>query len=157
MSLSATNATGEAAIQVSVNETNSLQSQNNVTGADDLLFGTLSPFPASLYLSPMYLGVFEGNYTISDLSSASPLEVLVQPTYTGLLGRVDYFVFQASSDNATAYVSELALNETWLPVSQSWTTPVSGTVTVKGLSPGVYTVAAGDEWGEILLLYFIVS
>jgi hypothetical protein len=151
------NSKGGGAIEALVNETNTLRSSNDVTGANDVLFGSLSPFPTGLYLTPMYLAVYRGNYVVSNLSSASPLAIMVQPTYTGMPARVEYFLFQPSSDQATAFVSQQVSNGTWPLPSPSWSGPVSGRATFQGFSPGKYTVAAGDEWGEILLLYFVVK
>jgi hypothetical protein len=127
-------------------------------------FPSIRDWETNLGGCPSFLSiqVYSGHYTISNLSTATPLQISnpgrLVPCEPGLGG---YFRFQPSSDKAA-----------YLFPSSSYTGPgypMSQTVEAKGYYPsnqsqnfipfpaGSYTVAAGDEWGQLTISYFSVS
>jgi hypothetical protein len=110
--------------------------------------------------------VYSGHYAMSNLSTASPLQISnpgrMAPCGPPVaLEKEAYFRFQPSSHKAA-----------YLFPSSSYTGPgypMSQTVEAKGYYPsnqsqnfirfpaGSYTVAAGDEWGQLTISYFSVS
>lgn len=164
---------------VTMSETNTFFSTNNVTSSwwatnhtsIPLPLPGGEPFPTDLYLTPMALAIYSGYYVPDNVSSAQALVTIPRVTASLPLS-VGYFVFQPLSDNATAFEYwQPSGNKTWEPYGDNWTAPVAGSFSLQGtyldynyppsqvqkFAPGFYTIAGGDEWGQLVLLYFVVK
>ncbi len=148
---------GEA-LQINVSEYNILPTSNDIScGKNWAVDGlTLGACP-NVYVQPFGVAVFQGRYTAQNISQATPLDIFAPvacPNYSRLI--TDY-IFQPGSMDA--YVMPVCF------ITQA--TPMSAQVTVNGiykqgtqlypLDPGVYTIVAGDEWGNIEFLYISVG
>lgn len=151
---------------ISVSEFNTRSTTNNVTKAglwavQGLSLGACDTEGYSVY--PFGVAVYQGRYTGANLSQATPLEVYPVVPCPMLLRLVTGYLFQPTSDLAVILPS--ASNGTTLLQPMSANVTVRGTypasplanATLQPLSPGVYTVAAGDEWGTLATLQFSVS
>jgi hypothetical protein len=156
-------------IVVTVDEENTLSSFNNLTCASDWPFPHGEPFPSSLLGSPLSLAIYKGYYTLDNVSSGDALDVLPGQTMTVVIS-IRYLVFQPDSDAASAIAYERSeTSNQWEPIFL-WSQGITGTSWFSGtypdanygegpigaFSPGTYTIAAGDEWGQAILLHFIV-
>jgi hypothetical protein len=175
LSLNTTTIQSGQAINVTASIFNTLSTINNVTGANDWAIPSLpsaSSFPCPTYLEYQ---VYQGWYS-SEIISQSGLPLQVTPVFQFLsciILRWSYYVFQAYSD--TAYIPSVisALNsstmyqDTQMRVSSSLTGNYSdvynasiftqnGALPPPPFRPGVYTIVAGDEWGQIVLQHFVV-
>lgn len=166
-------------ISVFIDESNTLNTTNTVNGSDNwklyLAIGPCGPLN-----QPDGVAFFKGYYTASNISSATSLVIYRPGTYNcPLIVSIACYAFPPSSDNATAFweqsggtlrngttVWSIAPFGTWsqsaeITVSGYWTDSpfdVLGTsATLHNLEPGVYTVAGGDEWGQLVILHFEVT
>lgn len=143
---------------VTVSEFNTMSVENNITKASlwavpGLSLGVCAGEEYSVY--PFGIAVYQGSYSEANISLATPLEIYPTVACPMLLRLVTGYLFQPMNDSAVI-----------LPDSGSLPTPMSGSVTVSGvyfrellkpLSPGTYTVAAGDEWGALETIQFAVA
>jgi len=168
LSINATTITSGESVNVTAGEYNTLPRTNNVTASRDWppvkglgigICGTLN--------EPFGMAVFRGYYTTSSVRTASPLmryepnELVNCPM---ILSGIASYSFYPNSPNAQISGSctpnpclEGAIKASF-EVNGFWNTvPIAGQSYHAELTPGVYTVAAGDEWGHLLLLYFVVN
>jgi len=163
-------------INVSVSIFNTLSTVNNVTGASDWAISSIhssASFPCSNYV---YYQVYQGHYSEANISSAnSPLQV--SPVYQYLSCPVfqrSYYLFQPLSDNASIPVGYYTTNsstlyqntemtESGMLIGNYSTSYNSAVFTTNGALPpppfptGTFTLAAGDEWGQLAILHFTVG
>jgi hypothetical protein len=158
LALDATNIPPGGSLGVKVSEFNTRSVANNVTKADlwsvqGLSLGACATEGYSIY--PFGVAVYQGKYTVANLSEGTPLQIFPEVPCPMLLRLVTGYLFQPLNDSAVI-----------LPSSGSLATPMNANVTVDGeysggslqpLSPGVYTVAAGDEWGALEAIQFTVG
>ncbi len=159
LALNATNLPSGKTLGVSVGEFNTKSVLNNVTKADlwavqGLSLGACETEGYSVY--PFGIAVYQGRYTEANVSQGTPLQVYAQVACPMLLRLVTGYVFQPMSDSAVILPSS----------GSSSPVPMNANVTVRGdysqgtlqfLGPGVYTVAAGDEWGALATVQFSVG
>jgi hypothetical protein len=167
------------AVNITASIFNIRASQNNVTDISDWALPVLQDFSTQPAQCPSYVSfqIFQGYYTESNISSAkSPLQlspVGLAPACVNLAG-AGYFLFQLSSNHASILVSKPPPTFTTLPmwtsrviagnfstkccanVSSITSIPVSPS-SAPPFHPGTYTIVAGDEWGDVALLYFVVT
>ena len=107
---------------------------------------------SSIY--PFGVAVYEGHYTQANLSSAARLNLYPLVPCPLFIRYISGYYFQPNSNEAVV-----------LPGSGSATPMASGVVASgnytqgesrTNFAPGEYTVAAGDEWGSLVFLYFVV-
>jgi hypothetical protein len=119
-------------------------------------FNSFCPASASPY--PIGIAIFAGYYVPMNVSSGYPLNLAKPgPYYCGYAGNFQSYYFSPNSNFAV-----LAPNDTTnifihasTIVNGSW---VSGKgATFAHFSTGAYTVVEGDEWGDLLFLYFKVT
>ncbi len=107
-------------------------------------------WPCGVQLAPYGYVVYRGYYTVSNISLGR--DVLRQPNYfcieTGTESPSSYSVPPVWSSSVRVY----AIDGGW--VSQG--SYEVGVTSLGSSSPGVYTIAAGDEWGSLVLLHFSV-
>ena len=164
LSLNATSIQKGDAVNVSLAEYNTLAAMNNVTTSTDWPVTGLSDGACGTLNKPMGFEVFSGYYTASNVSSTKSLE-LYSPgprSCPAILSEINAYGFHALSSIANTYGS--------CNPQLCYTREISSGAVVRGdwesvfligssfhvLAPGVYTVVAGDEWGTLAFLYFIV-
>jgi hypothetical protein len=114
---------------------------------------------------PFGVSVFQGSYTVANLSSATPLE-LNDPN-TQVIGcmppvsNVTAYDFKSSSDIATLDGDAINGSTTFEMSAEviggiNWVGNPPNAVQ-QYFEPGVYTVVGGDEWGNMVILHFTVS
>lgn len=164
LSLSATSLAEWGTLGISVSEFNTQTTPNNVTKAQDWAVTGLSLGPCategySIY--PFGVAVYKGAYTGSNISEASPLNIYPTVACPMLIRLVTGYLFQPLNDSAVILPSNGAS-----PTPMRRAVAVNGTYAVarvplesslQPLGPGVYTVAAGDEWGALVTLQFTVG
>jgi hypothetical protein len=150
-------------VAVTVDEENPGDAPLNVSASADWPIQGLAVGPCGPLNYPVGLAVLRGNYDVANVSSAKALQVY-RPGIAAcpmILSGIGSFEFQASGDNATIFggcqssggggcLSE-TINST-VSFDGYWN---GGALT--SFQSGVYTVVAGDEWGGIAMLHFVVT
>jgi hypothetical protein len=155
---------------------NTLSTENNVSGASDWAIPSLTSdtsFPCPTYL---YYQVYQGWYSVANISESGIMPLQVAPVYQYLscpIFQRSYYLFQPFSDVASVPVGYFVTNSsvyyqpTEMAVSSSlvgnysmWYnasifTP-NGALLPPPFPSGIYTIVAGDEWGQMVLLHFVV-
>lgn len=155
-------------ISINVTEYNTLPGVNSQTASDNWAITGLSLGPCGSHI-PAGITVFRGYFSLNNISQASSSNDSLQFYAPGFYSCPAMFViqsysFQPNSDNASfAYectpapcYSEVFPQSATVDFNGSWSSP-SETPVLSNLTQGVYTVAAGDEWRQLVLLHFIVS
>jgi hypothetical protein len=171
MAMNATFLRSGEAISITLNETNTLPHFNNITASNNWVY---SGFPEQecsngpgLSNLPIAMAIVQGYYSESDLNGTTSLPILSAPG--GGVCPTIFFIPPSEYDfypssNVAAIVSNYGTlffnvqNEsisTSLSFSGYYNSSYPNTETIK-FSPGVYTVIGGDEWGELVLLHFVV-
>ena len=155
LSLNATQITSGQSIGIGVSVLNTLPTTNNVSAS------TLTPFDVRLGSCPNQnypfgVAVFQGRYFAGNVSQGTPLQIFPNAPCPLFIRFISGYVFQPNSNLAVI-----------LPGGNGSASPMSNSVTVGGtytgysqttaLAPGLYTVAAADEWGVSVFLYVQVS
>jgi len=155
LSLNATEITPGQSIGINVSVLNTLPSTNNVSAS------ALSPFDVRIGSCPNQdypfgVAVFQGRYFAGNVSQGTPLQIFPDAPCPMFIRFISGYVFQPNSNAAVI-----------LPGGNGSSTTMSTNVTVGGtytgysrstaLAPGLYTVAAADEWGVAVFLYVQVS
>ncbi len=152
-------------IAITVDETNVLSTINDVPVANKLPSELISGFTNQPPIFPFGMAVFQGDYTLSNYSNATPL-VIRNPSevYVGtpVAGPTSYS-FQPLSDTAVleggSYNSSNGLKMQYeISVNGYWPGDnFSSNSQLTNFEPGIYTVVAGDEWGNLVILHFTVA
>ena len=173
LSVNATRIISGQGINISVSDTNQLPTENNVTVVQSWALYALTiwgcPHP------PVGIAVFKGFYTYTNISSATGLQI-VEPGNWGCPAVwviTKSLTFNSSSDMLISLLPEEAsiplvmnlqlygyYNENSAQYGDSGYDPNSTTVLppyIIPFSPGIYTIAGGDEWGSLAILYLTVS
>lgn len=158
------------AILVLVSLLNTLVTSNNLSSAQDWPLTGLSAGYCSNYNQPFGIDIFQGYYTKENVTSASPLS-LFAPQYCPVYFPPNFFVFdpksnyvnEVSMQKSSAATNPLGDAEREIPLSGYCCTESLGTQNCTcmtyGAIPfevGTYTIAGGDEWGDLVLLHFTV-
>jgi hypothetical protein len=158
----AANGPNGGSLTITIQEWNTLNRVNNVTAANAWRV------PPS-NLTDVYMGgvvgfaIYNGTYDSNSLTLGKPLPLMEIGSSISCTGCSSprYYLFQPLTDNATAfpvgsfpyYAGSSALISLNVTVSGYWT---SGTQ-FEDFPPGTYTVAASDQWGQVVLLQFTVK
>lgn len=151
-------------VSINVTEYNTLHVTNNVTRASNWPLSGMTLGPCGTLNYPFGVSVFQGYYdqgNFSLLANQSSLALFAPGTYPcpAILVFSSY-IFSPQSENASLGVapnstlpafpmtSDLSINGTW--------TQNSGPA-YHEFAPGNYTVVAGDEWGDVVLVHFSVA
>jgi hypothetical protein len=150
-------------ISVTIDEKNTLTIENNVPAANGWPVQGLNVGPCGTVNYPFGISIVQEYYDTKSVASVTPLR-LYDPNAIyhcpDILAGITSYDFQPSSDNANIYTSynsepltiamtaEVSAKGFWSPGSKS---------TFSNFTPGIYTVVAGDEWGALIVLHFIVS
>jgi hypothetical protein len=152
-------------IHIVITESNTLSKMNKLDISAKWPMSGLSLGICGTDGYPFGVIVFQGSYTTSNLSSATPLELYDPNTYVvGCMppvSNVTAYAFNPSSDIATLD-GDATNGSTTFEMSAE----VIGGINWVGnppnavqqyFEPGVYTVVGGDEWGNMVILHFTVS
>ena len=172
--------TGDS-VNLSVSARNILSTPNNKSSESDWAlpalgqgFGPCTP----LNNSPFRIAAFLGHYTMQNISQAKPLTVAnpIGAYSCAEISQFVYLVFQPNSSNVEIYgcLGSSCLTQGPFQMNRSYfesyfqdagyytnssseigTTTQSYSYHILGV--GDYTVAVGDEWGDLTLLYFTVT
>ena len=146
-------------VKVSISETNSLSSMNNVTAAQK--WGTTFSLGRCSANYPFGMVLLKGYYTLQNFAQGekvplqSPVQnyLCVKPLFS-----TNYYHFLPKSDTAVVQVG-MGNQTVTLPMETSIS--ITGYWTAQGnftpLQHGTYTLVAGDEWGAFALLRFSVN
>jgi hypothetical protein len=148
-------------IAITVDEKNTLSTTNNLPATDNLPPEFVSGFPNDPSF-PLGLAVLQGNYTVSNYSTVTPLIVynpgevytgtsITAPTSYSFSPFIDVAVLNGgeyNSSNAIRLHIEISVNVYW---------PNNESASSNNFEPGIYTVVAGDEWGTLVVLHFTVT
>jgi hypothetical protein len=184
-SLNSTEIPSEEAIDISGQVNNVLMNANNLTASSDWAIPGLSAGSCDSGNStnklffPIGLAIFRGNYGLNNLSGASPLSVWAAiscpvdfafngTTIVGDWSSLSDYSLLPGSDNGSqsGYIrtsqslEESGVFPTELNMSAQFSAN-SGTGfrqynSLLSAEPANYTVAVGDEWGQLVLLHFSV-
>jgi len=164
LSLDSTTYQPGQSVTITIGETNTLPSTNSVPASDKWPLSALGVGPCGSINYPFGIAIFQGNYTSSDILSATPLK-LYNPTAMyncpAMLSGISTYAFQPSSGTAAIFQNSgtsPVLTENMDSEVQSigyWV--ASPTETLANFALGVYTVVGGDEWGALVVAHFTVS
>jgi hypothetical protein len=164
LTLNATSIRSGQAVNISISEFNPQPQPNNVTASDDWPIEGLSLGPCGTINLPIGLELFSGYYDASNVSSARALQLDSPGIYNcPMMMSVDSYSFHPSSSAADVYGSCTPGFCFTMDVSSAssvsgyWGSGSSQAGNFHRLSPGTYTVAAGDEWGALTILHFVVG
>jgi hypothetical protein len=163
LSLNSTTLQPGQEISVLIDEQNTLTTVNNVSASNGWPLKGLSLGPCGTVNYPIGVAIFQGYYTSSNVSSATPLQLYKPGIYycPMILSYISGYVFQPSSDIAgvlsdsdptpqltNKMTSEITVTGYWLNGQEA---------TLSNFTPGVYTVVGEDEWGALAVLHFVVQ
>jgi len=146
---------------IAVVEFNGATTVTNVSRASSWPIGTLALGSCGTSGFPLGIAVFQGRYTNANASSATPLKIF-RPTAPcpAAVASPAWFAFQPQSSLATTAVNSAPMMiQATLNVNGTWSEgDIAGNgATFSRFTAGVYTVAGGDEWGQLVLRYFSVG
>ena len=154
-------------LKITATESNTMNAFNNVSAAQDWPYsqGVLQSYSSaygssSNILLPMGVAIFSGYLDAGDYASAQPLTLCndaIQGTSCTASGPTPTsYGYSPASDYAAVYAPQFVGN-----YATQLETLTSGSWTGGSTSPqftafplGNYTVIAGDEWGQLLILHF---
>ena len=163
LSINATSVAPGQSVGISVDEYNTLTQANNLTASDGWPVAYLSDGPCGYLNQPMGFAVLSGNYVAANVSSAEPLQIYAPGVYSCPLMVGGIHGYDFAPMNSTAEVYAMCSPEPCLQIQADATSTVRGywpqpsATTMENLPQGVYTVVAGDEWGNLVLLHFSVT
>ena len=141
-------------VTINVTETNTLSTALNISAGRSWPVTGLRMNACYSSVYPFGVAVYQGRYTKDNVSAAKPLNLYPLVPCPLLLRYISGYDFSPNSDSA------MVLPGSGFPMRMSAAVVASGNYTSgamqTGFSPGEYTLAAGDEWGALVLLYFTV-
>jgi hypothetical protein len=158
-------------VLMNVSLVNTLGTQNNLTAFTTGVNASLGPCSNV----PLGVGIFRGNYAVGNVSDVKPLDIFGPgPIDCGAEGLTPYFSFAPSSDNVTlVYPQALSGSSNLYSEKKAnasmqfwgyWTDkPVVPSAdgglneAFTSFSPGLYTIAGEDWWGQVTVLHFQVG
>ena len=151
--LNATNLLSGESLQVTVSEFNTLPTFNNVSASEQWPIRVALGSCPNVYDQPFGIAVYSGHVDEQNLSEGVELKIFPPTACPMFIRAVTGYAFQPQSDLAVV-----------LPNVNAVPSPLTANITVsmiysglpQPLTEGTYTVAAADEWGTLLFLYFTV-
>ncbi len=155
-------------IAITIRESNMRFVPNELQARSNWMIRGLSLGACGTVNTPVGFAIFRGNYTEDNISRASPLQLYKPGTYfcPMILSGISSYIFAPGSDFVDIVGSCspnpcLRMNvQDQGRFAGSWSElipPLPSLSIFNQFSPGVYTVAGGDEWGDLLVLNFTVS
>jgi hypothetical protein len=151
---------GNMTVSIMVDEYNTLATANNVSKSTQWGLDGLSLGACGTQIYPFGVALYSGTYTAANVSKAEPLQVHPVVPCPMLIRLITAYLFQPTSDLAVVLPS--GPNATATPMSANVTATAVYAVgppssSSSPLGPGTYTVAAGDEWGSVVVTHFTVG
>jgi hypothetical protein len=153
-------------IHIVITESNTLSKMNNLHASDKWPINGLSVGICGTESYPFGVAVFQGSYTATNISSATPLELdnpnVIPQGCIAPVSNVTAYDFKPSSDIATLDGDVLFGSTATMQMSAEviggiyWAGSFPNTIE-QNFEPGVYTVVGGDEWGNLVVLHFTVT
>jgi hypothetical protein len=155
-------------IRITVSELNPLNRDVNLSAGAGWPLRDLTLSGCGPLNFPFGVQIFRGYYTKANVSSGLSLSLFGPGPYS-CPARMEilYYVFQQNSTNFSTYVKgsngtsvQCCYGRFGQPTTDSDALTISGyydSGTFKVFDPGAYTVATGDEWGQLALLHFVVT
>jgi hypothetical protein len=152
-------ASGNTTIQIGVDEYNTLASANNVSVARQFGMNGLSLGSCGMEAYPFGVALYRGAYTTGNVSAATPIQIYPITACPMLLRLVTAYLFQPTSDMAVILPSGPNAAATPMSANITATTEYGSGMSLSytPLGPGTYSVAAGDEWGSVVVIRFTVG
>ena len=153
-------------VGIDIDEKNTLSKTNTITSSAKWTISGLGVDPCGPLNYPFGIAVFQGNYTAANISSASPLQIFEPGIYhcPMILTDISSYVFQPLSDSAAVFqmsestaVFTAGMNAEFEPAPTGYWASNNVGATFTNFEPGVYTVVAGDEWGDLVVVHFTVT
>jgi hypothetical protein len=165
LSVNSTTIPSEDAISVATSVFNSRSTANNLTASSDWPIAGLSSGPCAPEWYPAGITVFRGDYGAQNLSDGKPIFVWpgIECPAEGSLNVTSYsFLPKSDRANFSSQSSgNFATSNQSIPITISSTIfAANGTGFYTSLGsalPSTYTLVAGDEWGQMVLLHFEVT
>ena len=152
---------GNVTVSIGVDEYNTLASANNVSKATEWGLEGLSLGSCGMQVYPFGVALYSGTYTAGNVSQATPLQIYPIVPCPLFIRLVTGYLFQPASDLAVVLPSGPNATATQMSANVTATTvyTVGGAASSppSPLRPGTYTVAAGDEWGSVVLAHFTIG
>ena len=153
-------------VGIDIDEKNTLSKTNTITAFAKWPVNGLGVGPCGVLNYPFGVAIFQGNYTVANISSATPLQIYQPGGYhcPMMLAGISSYVFQPSSDTAAVFqmsestaVFNMEMNTEFEPAPTGYWASNNLNAAFTDFGPGVYTVAAGDEWGTLVIVHFTVT
>lgn len=148
-------------VSIGVSEYNMLPAPNNVSAETEWGLDGLALGPCGRQAYPFGVAIYSGAYTAGNVSQATPLQIYPLVPCPMFIRLVTGYLFQPSSDMAVILPSGPNATATQMSanVTATATYGVGGgpSLSPTPLGPGTYTVAAGDEWGSIVVIHFTIG
>ena len=151
--LNATSLLSGESLQVAVSEFNTLSTFNNVPASEQWPIRVALGSCPNVYDQPFGIAVYSGHVDEQNLSQDVALKIFPSTACPMFIREVTGYVFQPQSDLA---VVEPNVNAAPSPLTANVTVSMIYSGPPQPLPKGTYTVAAADEWGALLFLYFTV-
>ncbi len=162
LSLSATSIKSGQVIKINVAMANTLPDPNNVNSANSWPLVGLVDGSCGTLIYPMGIEIIRGTNLSAASSSYLALFVGPQTCPNGAGTPVSEWLFKADGLSQWAlpvpFQAYNPMNAT-LQVSgySTWNGIDPGTTVHHAFEPGIYTVAAGDAWGDLIVMQFAVT
>jgi hypothetical protein len=165
LSVNSTTIPSEDAISVAASVVNARSTANNLTASSDWPIAGLSSGPCAPEWYPAGITVLRGYYEVQNLSDGRPIFVwpIISCPAEGSLDVTSYsFLPKSDRANFSSQSSgSFASSNQSIPIAVSSTIfAANGTGFYTSLGsalPSTYTLVAGDEWGQIVLMHFEVT
>ena len=180
-SINASTITVGQSLNISISILNTLHAVNDIHPSNDWLFQgvPIALWPTCDFGLPAAVVVLNGSYTLQNLQKVANVTF----SYGCMEGvEIEHVIFQSSSDQANItgiYAAGTTSNETLGPFRMALSFTAAGYWNLRGLSeepnipilgesqsapppantafsPGVYTIAAADEWGQAVVMHVVV-
>jgi hypothetical protein len=162
ISLNSTTYNSGEQICVNIEEKNILPTENEVHAASNWPVHGLTLTPCGRFYYPFGIAILQGYYGSENVTGATPLEIFdpnVLYTCPAIIAAVSYD-FSPWSNSADVYngyeFMPWSVNMTTRVTSGGFWTGSYPNAIFSNFTPGIYTVAGGDEWGALVILHFTV-
>lgn len=157
---SATNPDNNVAVSISVDEYNTLATTNDVSAMTDWGLDGLSLGSCGDGVYPFGVALYSGTYTIGNVSEATPLHIFPIVPCPMFVRLVTGYKFQPTSDLAVVLPGDTNATATQMSANIQASAVYGNAAPLSSstaLGPGIYTAAAGDEWGSVVLVHFTIG
>jgi hypothetical protein len=142
-------------VGITVYEQNTLKVVNNVSAADKWPVNGLSVGPCGSLDMPFGIVVYHGHVSVLSVPGVQPLQLYEPGTYNcPSISEVSSYEFQPMSTELVG-VPPANVSST-IDAKGNWG-PTFLQSSFSDFAPGIYTIIAGDEWGDVATLQFNVS